>query len=297
MKNWIVTKEESGIKLIEFLKNKLGASVSIRQIKKALDDNHCKINQRVERFGSFTLGLGDKVLFADIQIDAKETAPLIFELDRCLFDDQDFLIYNKPSNIPSDSPLLLKTLQRDLPYLVLTHRLDRDTTGALVFAKNKDALHVLSDLFKNRQVSKQYLAIVDGIPKQSRGKIDNFIGPLKRYQGQTIHGELPPPHGLQAITHWHLEKAGKDCSLIQCSPKTGRTHQIRVHLSGINHPILGDFQYGKHFKCTYRPNRYLLHAEMIAFTNPRNGQEIRVQAPLSSDFKIAINQLFNRPLA
>lgn len=290
MKHWIVAKEESGIKLIDFLKTKLGTSTSSRQIKKALDDNHCKINQRVERFGSFTLGSGDEISFLDIST-SENSAPLIFESDRCLFEDDDFLIYNKPANMPSDSTLLLKTLQRDLPYLVLVHRLDRDTTGALVFAKNKEALHTMNELFKNRKVSKRYLAIVDGIPKQSKGKIDNFIGPLKKYQGQTIHGELPPPNGLQATTHWRIEATGKECSLIECTPTTGRTHQIRVHLSGMNHPILGDFQYGKRFKCMYRPNRYLLHAEVISFINPKNGKCIQAHAPLPNDFKAAITQL------
>lgn len=289
---WNVTKEESGLKLSEFLKNKLGDSISSRQIKKALENNHCQINRRTERFGSFTVGLGDTITLIEIPSEKTEKTTLNFVSERCLYEDENFLIYDKPNGVPSDSPILLASVKRNHPFLALTHRLDRDTTGALVFAKNPSALHYISELFKNRDVKKSYLAIVDGSPKQTQGIIENTIGPLKRYQGQTIHGEITPPKGLQALTHWHLEKSGKDCALLQCSPATGRTHQIRVHLSSIGHPILGDFQYGNRFKCLFKPNRYLLHAEKISFPCPSNGQLIHVQAPLPTDFNTAIHQLF-----
>lgn len=289
MNSWNVNKDLSGIKLLDFLKLKLGPQLSARQLKKALDDNSCQVNHRTERFSSFQLGTGDLVTF---QNNTKTINSLTFDPNRILFENARLLIYNKPCATTSDNPEFLKIIQRDLPYLALTHRLDRDTTGALIFAKTKSALQMMEELFKKRLVQKSYLAIVDGIPKSSSGTIDNYIGPLRRYQGQTIHGEIPPPTGLHAITEWKCQQRGKKASLIQCFPKTGRTHQIRVHLNSINHPILGDHQYGKQFQCSYQPNRYLLHAESIAFIDPQTENYLHVTAPIPLDFNLAIEELF-----
>lgn len=290
MTSWEVTHKESGTKLLTFLKEKLGASVSSRELKKALDDNLCQINRRVERFGTFQLGPGDQVTL-NKSFKQKNDKSISFKTKHCLYEDDDLLIYDKPSGIASDSPLLLKALQRGLSFLALTHRLDRDTTGALIFAKTPSATEKMMALFKQRQVLKTYLAIVDGTPRKPSGLIDNFLGPLHRYQGQTIQGVMPPPKGLQAITAWECIQRGNGAALLRCFPKTGRTHQLRVHLSTMGHPILGDHQYGKEFRCPYQPERYLLHAESVSFTHPCKGTLIKVEAPQPEDFSQAIDQL------
>jgi 23S rRNA-/tRNA-specific pseudouridylate synthase len=143
-------------------------------------------------------------------------------------------------------------------------------------------------MFKQRAVKKQYHALVDGKVKGDRGTIDNALGKICSYQGQSVWGEVPPGQGLPARTDWEVVARGADATLLLCRPMTGRTHQIRVHLSGMGHPILGDSQYGKTFTCAFRPQRCMLHASELAFEHPVTGKEIAIHSPLPEDFKEAI---------
>lgn len=279
--NWKVTPEESGMRLIAFLQKKLGSSFSARRIKQLLESNRCTINHRKERFGSAIVGNGDQIsLMLDVQAKSSSVKPQI------LYEDDALLILDKPAGTPSESDHLL--ISKDLR---LVHRLDRDTTGALIFAKSDQIFNAMLSLFKQRQVHKEYLAIVDGSPKENQGIIDNYLGEIHRYQGQKIWGEVKK--GLHAITEWVCEKRSPSAALLRCIPKTGRTHQIRVHLSSIGHPILGDYHYAKTFRCTFQPNRVLLHASMLSFPHPEQQEKIvKATAPLPSDFKNAIQLLF-----
>lgn len=288
-----VLPTETGSTLLAFLKSKFGTTYSARQLKRAIEENLCQVNGRTERFASYPLGSGDSVTIAIDNLSNTSKLPS-FDLDRILFEDDAILIYNKPPGTPSDNPELLSTLQRDLPYLALAHRLDRDTTGALLFAKSPKVLKQIESAFKKRLINKQYLALVDGAPRQMSGTIDNFLGEKRRYQGQTLWGEVSKELGQHAITAWECLHKGKDASLVQCTPLTGRTHQIRVHLSGIGHPILGDFQYGRQFRCAFKPKRILLHAYAISFMHPVTGQEFNIQAPLPEDFRVAIEELIGK---
>lgn len=285
MLQWEVSSDESGMRLVAFLQKQLGSDYSARRLKQLVEKNLCKVNGRVERFGSATVGTGDKVT-----LEIEEMPPrLVIDPSQLLYEDNELFIYNKPAGIASDSDQLLNALSKD-KFLKLIHRLDRDTTGALMFAKSEAVFERMVQLFKTRQIKKEYLAIVDGIPKSDNGKIDNYLGELQRYQGQTVWGEVDKRKGLRAITTWQCEKRGKNTALLRCFPETGRTHQIRVHLSSIGHPILGDHQYGKTFHCAEHMPRCMLHAFRLCF--PHQTQEICVKAPLPEDFKKAIKHLF-----
>ena len=111
------------------------------------------------------------------------------------------------------------------------------------------------------------------------------------YEGQSLWGSVPPHQGHHAITGWKLEKKGVEASLLRCYPKTGRTHQIRVHMSEMGHPILGDKQYGRSVRCRYNAMRCLLHAYELSFIHPTSGQKVQFQAPIPEDFQQAFNQL------
>lgn len=289
MLRWKVTQEESGTQLLSFLKSKLPADYSTRSLKRFLDSNLCRVNDRTERFASYVLGYGDQVELLESSKQAKSKVQL--EDQRILYQDADLFIYDKPSGIPADSEELLHALQGDWPFLKLAHRLDRDTTGVLIFARTPEALEKMNDLFKKRKVQKKYLAIVDGIPEKQSGIIDNYLGVLHKYQGQTLYGQVQKSKGLHSITEWELAKTGKGAALLSCFPKTGRTHQLRVHLAEMGHPILGDFQYGHKFRSTYRPGRYLLHAESVVFMHPVTEQIIEVHAPIPVDFQQAIEEI------
>lgn len=279
-KSWSVS--QPGVKLLAFLKLQM-PEVGTRQLKKALEDNRCQVNQRTERFGSMLLGVGDVVTFQDT---VGTTESFAFTPSRLLYEDQDLFIYNKPPGIGSED-----LLQFLFPSLILVHRLDRDTTGALIFSKSEVSFRQMVDLFKKHLVTKTYFALVDGKPHKKNGMIDNYLGELHRYQGQTLIGQVDKANGLRAITAWECVKKGQEASLIKCFPKTGRTHQIRVHLSGIEHPILGDHQYGKHFRCSYHPPRIMLHAFGLSFPHPSTGQATDVKAPLPDDFTQALAYL------
>jgi RluA family pseudouridine synthase len=291
MLEWIVTAEESGSKLLSFLIQRLEGKYSARFLKRLIEHNGCEVNERTERFASTLLGKGDHVSLY------MEHAPLPpsheIEPSRILFEDEALLVYNKPVGINSDERGILQLWKSTLPQLQLVHRLDRDTTGLLLLAKQPVAFDQLVSQFKQFQVNKRYLAIVDGWLEQSKGKIENYLGKKRAYAGQTIWGGgANPSRGLYACTEWERLKKGQKASLVACYPKTGRTHQIRVHMAEMGHPILGDFQYGKHFQCHYRPPRILLHAEMIHFHHPLTGREMNLIAPLPDDFTIAQRQLF-----
>lgn len=288
---WKVSVTESGSTLLAFLQ-KVTTSYSARHLKRILERNRCLVNHRTERFASYRVGTGDQVTLLE---ETVSTRPL--SSGTCLFEDEHLLIYDKPPGMPSDSPQLLNALKGSLPFLALAHRLDRDTSGVLLLAKSPHALARLETLFQKRVVNKCYLAIADGIPSQSKGLIDNYLGCKHRYQGQGIWGEVSSKQGVRAITEWSCESRGKQSALLSCRPKTGRTHQLRVHLSSMKHPILGDFQYGRVFSCPYRPSRHLLHASSLSFPHPITEDLIQVTAPLPYDFQEALHTLGINPVS
>lgn len=290
MPEWIVNQEASGSKLLSFLMQHVEGEYSARSLKKLIENNCCEINGRTERFASTFLGVGDRVsLHLEVTRLPSHKIP---EPSRVLFEDEALLIYDKPAGINCDEKGILQLWKPTLPALQLVHRLDRDTTGVLLLAKQPRIFDELVGQFKQFQVEKSYLAIVDGIMNESKGIIENYLGKKQAFAGQTIWGSVASSKGLYACTEWERLNQGKMASLIACHPRTGRTHQIRVHMAEKGHPILGDFQYGKQFQCLYRPSRILLHAEKIRFEHPLTGIKLQIAASLPEDFKIAQQKLF-----
>lgn len=287
---WIVTSKDSGVKLLTFLTHQLEGKYSARHLKRAVEQNNCQINGRTERFASTVLGSGDRVsLILEPSSFSQTIRP---EPQRIIFQDDALFIYDKPAGVNCDESGILKILKTIDPSLQLVHRLDRDTTGVLLLAKHPKIFDRLVKQFKELQVYKKYSAVVDGIVGPSKGTVENFLGKKHSYAGQSIWGAVDPSKGLKACTEWHCLRRGNGASLLACIPKTGRTHQIRVHLAEMGHPILGDFQYGKEFKCPYRPSRTLLHAEEIGFHHPLTGEQLHFAARLPEDFNQALQELF-----
>lgn len=283
MQQWEVSVKESGMKLLAFLKEKLNQQCSARQLKRAIESNYCQINGKTERFATAVVGVGDQVSFHLEGIMQAPGGELKFESERLLYEDSDLLIYDKPAGVSSESEELLRIIQSHSSKARLLHRLDRDTTGVLMFTKNLQMHEAMVSLFRQQKVLKTYLALVDGVPAKRSGVIDNYLGKKHAYQGQALWGQVAAKDGLHAVTEWQVEKEGKDATLLQCFPKTGRTHQIRVHLSEMKHPILGDHQYGRAFRSAYRPKRCLLHAWKIAFDHPLKTIKVVVEAPIPQD--------------
>ena len=282
--NWRVGKKEAGTRLLQFLREKCPEAPSVKALKRAVDGKLCTVNGRIEMFSSRVLEENDVVVLISAKLEKSAKFSTLFE-------DSELLIVNKPAGVVSDIRSL-KNYFPNLKDLALAHRLDKETSGVLIVKpKMTSAKKKMLALFKERGIRKLYLAIVDGEMQKSEGRIDNFLGKKYSYQGQVVYGATDEKHGERAITHWKCLAKSKTASVVSCEPYTGRTHQLRAHLSGIHHPILGDVQYGKKFVCPYKPQRNLLHAYRLVFKHPSTGKEVNVVAPIPADFKQALKML------
>ncbi|WP_076606305.1 RluA family pseudouridine synthase [Cystobacter fuscus] len=180
----------------------------------------------------------------------------------------------------------------------IVHRLDKDTTGCLVVAKHETALVALQKSFKTRTVEKTYLALVHGSPKAAEGRIETLYGrhPVHR---QRFTGKVK--EGKPALTVYRVLESFEGAALVEVDLLTGRTHQIRVHLAELGHPLLGDTLYGAGRKpkglagaAQDTVGRQALHAWKLSFPHPRTGKVLRVEAPLPPDFTAALALLRGR---
>lgn len=173
----------------------------------------------------------------------------------------------------------------------IVHRLDADTTGVIVVAKTAQAMASLAAQFSQRTPSKQYIAICHGIPHPGRGTVETEIG---RNPHDRKRMTATPRRGRHAITHYTLQASLKhNMALMKVNIETGRTHQIRVHLNHIKHPIVGDPVYGSRKRDNAIPGcpqRQMLHASRLKITHPVGGESMRLQAPLPTDMKNLIQK-------
>ena len=223
-----------------------------------------------------------------------------------LFEDSDYFVINKPAFVSSledrvDPNNLLKIAKKYHDNSILCHRLDKETSGALIIAKNMDAYKWMSQQFESRQIKKRYHAIVDGIHDFKKIKLELPISTLAKGSVKIDNRE-----GKRSATIINTVKVFKKHSLVSCQPITGRMHQIRIHLSSLNAPITGDDLYGgkpfylssvkRNYKISKydeeRPliNRIALHANSLKFKKISGDMEI-VTAPYPKDFRALITQL------
>ena len=172
----------------------------------------------------------------------------------------------------------------------IVHRLDKETTGVIVVAKSDKAHRALADQFATRSLKKEYVALVAGVPQLLSGTIDRAISRHPTHRHRMTIGE----GGKTAKTTWERgEVFGDIAALMRCQIFTGRTHQIRVHLKSLGHPILGDALYGwkANPRLAQQPERVMLHAEHLVLTHPISGKELDLRAPLPKDFQTMIKVL------
>lgn len=262
MQQWTVTARQ---KLIDFISDRLGPSTSKKKIKRWIDNNNCRVNGQVERFSATMVKPGDK-----IALDAVDTQQTEINI---IFEDDFFQVINKPAGIPVEK--LENTAH-------LVHRIDRDTSGLLIIPKTEKAYRALRPLFERREIVKEYLALVDGIPEEKTGVIEASLAKTGKADGMVFWGVKVD--GAPSITHWIRTQTGSDWSLLLCRPETGRTHQLRVHLKHIGHPVLGDYQYNRSFNSQLRPKRHMLHAYRLIFEHPFTKEKITLEAPVPDDF-------------
>lgn len=203
-----------------------------------------------------------------------------------IYEDGNLVAFNKPAGVNFDWAL------EKHPDLIPVHRLDRETSGIILFAKNKEAEEYLRSLFKNREIQKIYLALAVGNVKQPKGIINLPIGrskrtPLKRISVGKKVGRL-----REAVSEYKTVKGFPSFTLLEIRPKTGRTHQIRSHLAAIGHPVACDKLYSgrKNYLCPPGLGRQFLHAFALEFLAPR-GTRLRLEASLPEDLEKALQRI------
>jgi len=300
---YIIEEIHSGLRVDILLSNKLALSRS--SISKLAKDNNIFCNGKNIK-PSYSLKSNDII---EIFIPSPKVSPLepIDQPLNILYQDSDIAVINKPPNLVVHQgagvklPTLVNLLLfhcKDLSGISgelrpgIVHRLDKETSGVMVIAKN-DKSHVnLSSQFKNRVVSKTYLAIVHGQIKQESGNINLKIGRDKRNRLKISNNSSSL---REAETDWRVIERFKKFTLIEAYPKTGRTHQIRVHLDSIGCPILGDKIYGSHKKVNVLKNlkidRHMLHAKKLEFLHPITNKNLSFTANPQDDFVFTLSTI------
>lgn len=301
MREFHLQSEVGEVRLDAFLalQDELGLSRS--HIKKLIESGHVQVNGRPAGKPSLTLRTGDEVT---VQIPRPAPVDLAAEaipLD-ILYEDDDVVVINKPRNLvvhPAAghwSGTLVNALLEHVDDLEgiggelrpgIVHRLDKDTTGVLVAAKNDTAHLSLSDQIRERTAKREYMAIVHGNPKAEAGRIE---APIGRHPGDRKRMAVNLKTGKEAITHFRVLERFGEYTLVSCRLETGRTHQIRVHMAFIGHPVVGDPVYGTR-KQHLGMGAQALHARTLGFHHPRTGLWMEFEAPLPPDFDQALSAI------
>jgi len=302
---FVVEAQGAGLRLDSYLALQL-ADHSRSAIQGLIRNGHVTVNDRPVKAAT-RLRPGDRLQVTIPPPAASELAPEPVPFD-ILYQDADIVVIAKPPGIVVHPAAghATGTLVHGLLHACgdlagvggeerpgIVHRLDRDTSGVMVVAKNDFAHRHLVDQFKARRIDKTYLALVVGRPAQRHGVIEAPIGrhPVQRKK-MAIR-----PDGRPAVTEWRLRRSFSSCSLIEARPRTGRTHQIRVHLASLGHPIVGDPLYGKKRGVVACPvERLCLHALELGFTHPRTGEARRFIAPLWPGFITVLRSLAGVPV-
>ncbi len=292
------TVDKPGVRLDKFVsENCLGLSRT--QAQKLIDDGCVTINGCEEK-ASYRPEIGARI---EVNIPPPTPSNLLPEAIpvKILYEDDDLLVIDKPAGLAvhpapgHPSHTLVNAVLSHLSHLPdagdtsrpgIVHRLDKGTSGVMLVAKNSTALTNLSDQFKSRSVKKVYLTLVKGQLKPERGIIE---APIGRDSGDrkkmSVTGES---RGRQARTNYRVIKYIGKYSLLEITPETGRTHQIRVHLAAIGYPVVGDEPYG--IKSIYL-KRQFLHAYRIGFHLPSSGRYVEFESPLPEDLKKALDEI------
>lgn len=294
--------DRANIRIDKFLASKLNYSRSY--IQKLIKKQLVSVNDRVVEKDSFEIGFNDDILVQVPKPEKMELEPVNLNLE-ILYEDEYLAVINKPANLPAhpapsyEGITLVEGLLFQLNNLSgiggkkrpgIVHRLDKDTSGAILVAKTDESHKILSAQFKNRNVNKFYRAIVKGVPEHSRAKIKAPIGrdPNDRKKMAVVKN-----NSKRAVSIYNIISEYKGFSELEIEILTGRTHQIRAHLEFLGHPVIGDNKYGGKVNLPVAVNRQMLHAYKIEFEHPVTSEAIKITAPLFDDYKEVIDYLKN----
>lgn len=291
MKIFVVDRDFCDIRIDKYLIDLLNISRS--KIQKLIDSNNIKVNGKDIK-NSYIVRVDDEIIVNDI-IENNEILPEKMDLD-IIYEDEYLLVVNKPSGIVVHPSLghYTNTLVNGLMYYTslsndkirpgIVHRIDKDTSGLLLVAKNDDVHLYLSEEIKKRKVNRKYIALVHGVIKNDSGTID---APIGRDLFDRKKMAVTDINSKDAITHFKVLDRYKDSTLIECVLETGRTHQIRVHMNYIGYPIVNDPLYGR--KKIINDFGQMLHAKSIGFVHPIKEKYMEFECDCPKEFYDILN--------
>ena len=305
-----IEAEEQGKRLDSFLSEKI-EGYSRTYMQKLIEDENCKVNGKGAK-SNLKLRQGDRVEAAIPDPVPLEVEPEKIELD-IVYEDADIVIINKPQGMvvhPAHGNYsgtvvnaLLSHCGSLSDYNSLTgingvmrpgivHRIDKDTSGIIVIAKTNEAHLSLSEQLKEHSITRKYTALLEGRLKDDAGRIETLIGrnPKDRKQMAVVSG-----NGKKAVTHYRVLERFDSNTLIEAVLETGRTHQIRVHMAYLGHPLVGDTVYG-HKKQKFDTKGQLLHARILGFIHPTSQMYVEFEAALPDYFEKILEILRHRNL-
>ena len=306
--NYIIEKEDASKRLDVFLSEKI-EDATRSYIKTLIDDGKITVNLAKVKAG-YKLKIGDSI---DVEIVEKKPENIVAEdipLD-IVYEDEDIIIVNKPKGMvvhPANGNYtgtmvnsLMNSHKDNLSSINgvirpgIVHRIDKDTSGILVVAKNDNAHKKLSEQFKIHSIKRKYIALVKGIIKEDKLTIDRPIGRSIKDRKKMAVTEK---NSRRAITHISVLKRfySSNVTLIEAELETGRTHQIRVHMAYLHHPLVGDEVYGKK-DSKFKVNGQMLHAKYLGFIHPTSGKFVEIDSPLPEYFSSTLMSLENREKA
>src|SRR6266508_2315506 len=212
---------------------------------------------------------------------------------KTLYEDQYLIVVDKPAGLPvlpdgweKDAPYLVKMLEEHYGKIFIVHRLDKITSGAMVFARDTDTHRALNIQFENHQAEKVYHAIVEGNPKWDEKTAKH---PLRANVGHKHRTMVDDKNGKPSETRFRVIKRYQESALVEAKPMTGRTHQIRVHAYALGHPLVEDILYGARDR--YGLARPMLHAQSLSFIHPVTNEKVKFSTPHPADFEEALERL------
>jgi len=298
----VVPKEAAHLRLDHFLVREL-PKFSRSRLQQLIRTQFVKLNGASARPRDLVRS-GDRVEVREPPPEKIDNRPEAIPLD-FVYEDEDLIVINKQPGLVvhpgagHQEHTLVNALLHHFPKLSgiggkerpgVVHRLDKETSGCLVVAKTDEAHRGLSAQFARRKIEKIYLALVAGKLRKSAGVIEERIG---RHPVHRQRMSIASRHGRAAKTEYRVVNSSSEMSLLECKLRTGRTHQVRVHLHHLGHPVLGDRVYGAKYAKSFP--RQMLHAWKLGFRHPRTGEWKSFEAPLPADFENAIKSLPQSP--
>lgn len=288
---------EENIRLDQYLANSLDRSRS--KIQKDIKEGLVCVNGKTVN-SSYILNIDDEISITERQNIDSNIKSSDIDVD-IVYEDEYLLVINKQSGLvvhPAPghytdtlvnalaTKFKLSNMDSDRPGIV--HRIDKDTSGLMLVAKDEITHEKLSEMIKNKEVERIYIALVYGVINHDTGTID---APIGRDPNNRQKMCVTDKNSKDSITHFKVLKRYKDKTLVECKLETGRTHQIRVHFNYINHPVVGDPVYGK--KTNVTEFGQYLHSKSIRFTHPITNQELYFEVDLPKEFKDMLENLEN----